>query len=197
MIALNSPLPSTVTMAMASSRAGKARNTSITRMIRVSTPRPKKPAMSPSSVPMIDRERDGREPRDQRDPGAVDDPAELVVAEAVDAEDVLGLVLGAAEQVDARRVARMDVLLVEQHLRRAVRGDDRREDGDEHEEAEDDRADDRRLLPERLPEGVTPQSAGPQDGGLDLGPGPIGRPGQLDLGLDRHQVTRTFGSRNV
>ncbi len=53
MIALNSPLPSTVTMAIASRSAGKARNTSMTRMITVSTPRPKKPASSPRIVPTM------------------------------------------------------------------------------------------------------------------------------------------------
>ncbi len=95
--------------------------------------------------------------------------------------------------MDARRVAGVDVLDVEQHLTGAVRRDDRSEDGDEHQQAEDDRADDGGLLPERLPERVAPQAAGPQDR-----PRTGGRLGQLDLGLDGHgYVTLTFGSRYV
>ena len=46
-MALNSPGPRTLTMAMASSRAGKARSTSITRMMPLSTHPPKKPASKP------------------------------------------------------------------------------------------------------------------------------------------------------
>src|SRR5918996_1295370 len=48
---LNSPGPSAVTIAMASSRYGKARRMSVVRMRRSSRKPPKKPATSPSVTP--------------------------------------------------------------------------------------------------------------------------------------------------
>ena len=58
-----------------------------------------------------DRESDRHEADEERDPGAMDDPAELVADVAVGAHDVLRLARRAAEQVDARRARLLDALL--------------------------------------------------------------------------------------
>ena len=52
MMALVRPGPSSVTSAMASSSGGKDRNTSVIRMITLSTHPPKVPAMAPKGMPI-------------------------------------------------------------------------------------------------------------------------------------------------
>jgi hypothetical protein len=103
-------------MAMASSSAGNASSTSMNRMMRLSAEPPRKPASAPNDRADQDRKADGREADHQRDARAVEDPAEEVAHVAVGAHDVLRLVCRAAEDVDARRLALLDLLLADQHL---------------------------------------------------------------------------------
>ena len=80
-----------------------------------------------------DRPNDGDEADGQRHARAVDDAAELVARVAVEAEPVLGLIRRAAQDVDARRQARLHALLdADQHLGGAIVGDDVGEDREEN-----------------------------------------------------------------
>ena len=123
-------------------------------------------------MPIDEREGDGGDPGQQRDPGAVDEPAELVTAVAVDAEDVLRLGCVAAEQVDARRFAHLHAR-AEQHLVRPVRRDERGEHRHDDEQGEQHGTDLRRPLAQHLADGVAPQPVAAQhradgDARLDL-----------------------------
>src|SRR5690606_11623077 len=154
--------------------------------------------------------------RDERRAGAVEDAAEDVAAVAVQAHEVLRPVGRAREavgleealgprqhrhvgdpvdaQVEAGLGPGAEALGGDEHLPLAVGGDDRGEQGDEQQQAEDDAPGDGRALAERLAQRLPPQAAA-----LEL---------QRRLGvarlllaegdlLDGHQLTRTFGSRNV
>ena len=79
----------------------------------------------------------------QRHAGAVDDPAELVAHVGVDAQQVLGLLRRAAQEVDAGCRQALDAVLVaEQDLVGRIARELVGEQGDEHEEPEQDQAHD-------------------------------------------------------
>jgi hypothetical protein len=76
---------------------------------------------------------------------------------AVDAHDVLRLGEVAAEQVDARRLAALDVLGADQHVVGIVGRDDRRGEGDQQQRANDDQADLAGTLAQQPLPGLFPQ----------------------------------------
>ncbi|MCU0510041.1 MAG: hypothetical protein MUC34_17000 [Anaerolineae bacterium] len=75
-----------------------------------------------------DRESDRGETDNQRHPRAIQHPAEEVAHVAVGAHDVLRLIRGTTEDVDARSLALFHLLLADQHLIGRIRRDNGRKD---------------------------------------------------------------------
>ena len=136
--ALIRPGPRTETMAIASSREGKASSTSITRMMTLSDPAAQVAGQRAQRRPDDDGEPDGREADDQREARAEEHPAELVAHVAVHAQDMLRLFRRAPEQMDARARSLLDAFLeADQHLIRRKRGDERGQDGGGDQDAQE------------------------------------------------------------
>jgi hypothetical protein len=85
-IALVRPGPSTATSTSASSSEGKARITSITRMMTVSTQPPKNPASRPEDDPADQRDRHDDDADEQRILRAIDQPRQHVPPDGIGAE---------------------------------------------------------------------------------------------------------------
>ena len=92
---------------MARRRAGNASSMSMPRISTLSVRPATKPATAPMSHADEDRPDHGHEAHDERDPGAVQHAAVDVANVAVEAEEVLRLCGRAAQDMDARRGARL------------------------------------------------------------------------------------------
>ncbi len=88
MIAFSIPAPSAAVITMARMTVGKASIRSVKRMTTPSTRPPKKPDTVPTKCAQHDREKHRGEADRDRNPGAIDDPAQDVAAERVGAEPV-------------------------------------------------------------------------------------------------------------
>src|SRR5262249_49312300 len=118
---LTSPGPSAAMMAMARRKYGKAIRMSMPRMIARSTQRPTKPGSGPAQRAGQGAQGRRAQPEGERDPGAVEEPAQEVSAELVGAQHMPG---GQRRGEPARRVD--GVRVVGGDERRDHRGDDHR-----------------------------------------------------------------------
>ena len=84
------PGPSIATIPIWSTRKGKATTVSTSRMTRVSTQPPRKPASSPSAFPSNQAKTTEKKPSLQIDPRRVERARENVAPEVVGPEEVVG-----------------------------------------------------------------------------------------------------------
>ena len=138
----------TPTSAIAKTSSGKARKMSISRLMSESTQPPKKPAIDAEGRADDHRQQGGQEGDEQRDAGAVDDPAEDVApVDRLDAHQVVPAHARRRARSGATGAAGVDEVLVEL-VRRVAQElhDERREDRDEDQEDQEDRATERDLV---------------------------------------------------
>ena len=129
-----------------------------------------------------------KKPICERDPRAVEHPAELVATVLVDARKSARLVGRAAEQMDTRRRQPLRALVASRTLSGSYAVQDGRRTAAQHDEhREDDQADAGVALPEDDPERVPPEPATSRSSDLAIEFGGTG--GRL------HQDGRSRGSR--